>query len=598
MANYLRQGCEDVFIEDSAEIEYAKFNNLRHTVMGYMLGDFDEHGVYTVDEEIVKELIGLKKQIIDEIDNMIICQSALTLNSHITFLISFDEDQATLSLLEKVNHEGNFKENAGSYSDISEYILDRIETSGVITDRSYIYNRWNITDEELPALSIHDLDEETLQSLFGIVNRFKYLLYCNTYLLEKEQQLEEQELTYAEEIKTLLIAYPELKKKVDETLKETLADKKELICLDKPFVTSQINEVIERAIEENIEVLTEEDQKNFKEEKHTIQNRHNLHMLDILPINIVKPVYNAENSVGRVVVDTLLAVSQVVSNVVNNKQTQVEENLDQQTNTALKLEELSLKELQQTKDNQRQIVDERTIKAYLDFRAGRKVTQVDDKEQTPEQTNINKLKRMQQIVGGTAVTQNASRQTKEAAEETTAKKSETATNSLVGKAAAKTAYATKVAATTAEKPTASKGNATSTKSAAKKPAAKTPVKGTTNDANPTSSKKGEEKTTAYRVAKTTNEKNTTTMMPQDNDEDKKLVKNTVNNAEVEKREPEQVVARKIDLSKIRGVEQKKQDIDNPEQQSKSIKRSINVRRQQLNKERENEEIENVNSHSL
>ena len=51
------------------------------------------------------------------------------------------------------------------------------------------------------------------------------MLYCNTYLLEKEQQLEEQELTYAEEIKTLLIAYPELKKKVDETLKETLAVK-------------------------------------------------------------------------------------------------------------------------------------------------------------------------------------------------------------------------------------------------------------------------------------------------------------------------------------------------------------------------------------
>ena len=519
MANYLRQGCEDVFIEDSAEIEYAKFNNLRHTVMGYMLGDFDEHGVYTVDEEIVKEHIGLKKQIIDEIDNMIICQSALTLNRPITFLISFDEDQATLSLLEKVNHEGNFKENAGSYSDISEYILDRIETSGVITDRSYIYNRWNVTDEELPALSIHDLDEETLQSLFGIVNRFKYLLYCNTYLLEKEQQLEEQELTYAEEIKTLLIAYPELKKKVDETLKETLADKKELICLDKPFVTSQINEVIERAIEENIEVLTEEDQKNFKEEKHTIQNRHNLHMLDILPINIVKPVYNAENSVGRVVVDTLLAVSQVVSNVVNNKQTQVEENLDQQTNTALKLEELSLKELQQTKDNQRQIVDERTIKAYLDFRAGR--TQVDDKEQTPEQTNENKLKRMQQIVGVTATTQNASRQTKKAVTEqtgvTTAMKSATATSkSLVGKAVAKTASA-KAGTTAAATSSASKGN-----SAAKKPATTTPAQGKTNDANTTSSEKGEEKTTAYRVAKTTKGKNGTTTAQQTGEENKNI----------------------------------------------------------------------------
>ena len=57
MAQYLKQDSELGYIVDNADIEYSKFNNLRHVVLGCMLGDFDETGAYVVEKEIIQELI-------------------------------------------------------------------------------------------------------------------------------------------------------------------------------------------------------------------------------------------------------------------------------------------------------------------------------------------------------------------------------------------------------------------------------------------------------------------------------------------------------------------------------------------------------------
>ena len=67
MAQYLKQDSELGYIEDVAEIEHLKFNNLRHTILGCMLGNYDETGAYVVSPEIVEELV--EKTIKATLDN-------------------------------------------------------------------------------------------------------------------------------------------------------------------------------------------------------------------------------------------------------------------------------------------------------------------------------------------------------------------------------------------------------------------------------------------------------------------------------------------------------------------------------------------------
>ena len=361
MANYLKQGAEEVFITDSAEIGRARLNNLRHTILNYMLGDFDEHGVYTVDPEIRKELISMKKYIVNTIDNMEVCQSEVRLFKPITFLVSFDEDCATLSLIEKISHLGNNKGNGGSYSDINEYILDRIETSGVI-NRQNVFRKWNISDQGGSALDITSLDNETKAQLFGLADRFKYLLYVNAIFLEREKQLEERDLAYSEALKKLISAYPNLNKAVEKTINDKIKDKKKFIRIDKPFVAKTLSEVLEQALEENMSALNPEEVKSFNLQKHEILNISNQQFDEILPIEIAKPNENSENSVGIVRLNTDIAFETRSLN----------ENGEEVVSTFLRDERsIPFEDLKERLSSAQTKADERVRNASAQFVAGR-----------------------------------------------------------------------------------------------------------------------------------------------------------------------------------------------------------------------------------
>ena len=105
MAQYLKPNSELGYVEDSAEISRLRFNNLRHVVLGCMLGDFNELGHYVVSPEIVQELISLEKYIVQTYDNIELCRSCLKLDKQIAFMLTFEGNKATLSLVEKINYE-------------------------------------------------------------------------------------------------------------------------------------------------------------------------------------------------------------------------------------------------------------------------------------------------------------------------------------------------------------------------------------------------------------------------------------------------------------------------------------------------------------
>ena len=279
MAKYLKRDSDLGYIEDSAKIEYLKLNNLRHTILGCMLGDFDEQGYYVVSAEIQKELLSMKKFLVKTMDNIEICRGEVMLNKPITFMVTFEADRATLSLVERLSYEANLEIDSGTYSNVNEFILDEVETAGEI-DRNKIYKMWNIYPMGGDVLDISKMDEETLALFSGIANRYKYLLFANKMMLEKENELEE----YSLNMLNILKKYPKLKELVDAEIKTDLKDKKEFIRIDKPNFAKTFNEVLDQAIEGNNNVLTEEETAAFEQESRAVLQTRNIAMQEKLDI--------------------------------------------------------------------------------------------------------------------------------------------------------------------------------------------------------------------------------------------------------------------------------------------------------------------------
>lgn len=286
MAQYLKPDSELGYIEDQAKIEKLKIDNARHTILGCMLGDFDETGAYVVDPEIVKELIEMPKFIVDTLDNIEVCKGVLKLDKHISFMVTYEGNKVSLILVEKLNYEANFAINSGTYSNVNEYVLDTVETSGEI-NRNAIYIRWNIGDNGGNVLDIFSCDEEVLAKYFGIVKRFKYLLCMNKVLLDKEEEIEELESSYTNEVMDALKHYPKLEDAVLKQILETLAEKKDSISVLKPNFAKTFNELLENTIEQNIGALTEEESKEFLAEKRNAEVNFNIKRSEIFELNTI-----------------------------------------------------------------------------------------------------------------------------------------------------------------------------------------------------------------------------------------------------------------------------------------------------------------------
>lgn len=339
MAKYIKRDCEKGYVEDVLQIEYLKFNNLRHSVLGFMLGDFDKYGNYVIDLQIKEELIKMPKFFIESFDNIEIFTSALKLDKQITFMITYEGEKVTLSLVEKLNYQANYKLNSGTYSNINEYVLDQVITSGVV-DKNVIYRRWNINPYGGQVLDVFNMDEETLLIYAGIVGRFKYLLNANKVLLDKEQELEEIEAEYTASILKTISHYPELKKVFNAQFKATLNTNKDFLKKDKPNFYKTLNEVVDNVIESNLKVLDEKSLEQFQAEKKSALQIINVKRDKVL--NLQSSTYETqqidvrqlqnnslEQSAKEFVASEQSAIKFIATNDAKKRQTATSEYVDQ-----------------------------------------------------------------------------------------------------------------------------------------------------------------------------------------------------------------------------------------------------------------------------
>ena len=138
----------DQFLEDQTDINYYATNQVRRVAVGNMLGDYNEQGLYVLDEKLIKELVAMPKVIVDSVGGADLIRSAIKFDSYIHFMLTIEEDKASLILLEKVNFESNVKYNAGSYTNMNEYVLEQVKIPDRDVDKNVVYTKFNISRED------------------------------------------------------------------------------------------------------------------------------------------------------------------------------------------------------------------------------------------------------------------------------------------------------------------------------------------------------------------------------------------------------------------------------------------------------------------
>ena len=283
MAKYLKSDSEKGYVEDYVDIQALKFDNVRHTALGNMLGDYDNEGNYVIDTKIVNELIAMPKYVVEVMDNLEICLSVIKFDKQLSFLVAFEGEKVTLSLLEKVSFEANNKLDAGTWSNVNEYVLDVVETVGEV-DRNTLYMKWNIQTFPGNLIDIFNCEDGVLAKYFNIINRIKYNMEVKSELLEKEDELEEVEAEYALDMFTILQSYPELLKLIQNQLKKEITEKKDFLKLDKPNFAKTFNELLNKAVDGNIGKLSEFERVNFETDKRNIKIKSNIKKYDVINV--------------------------------------------------------------------------------------------------------------------------------------------------------------------------------------------------------------------------------------------------------------------------------------------------------------------------
>lgn len=283
MAKYLKSDSEKGYVEDYVDIQALKFDNVRHTALGNMLGDYDNEGNYVIDHKIVEELIAMPKYVVEVMDNLEICLSIVKFDKQLTFLVAFEGEKATLSLLEKVSFEANNKLDAGTWSNVNEYVLDVVETVGEV-DRRALYMKWNIQAFPGNLIDIFNCEDGVLEKYFNIINRIKYNMEVKSALLEKEDELEEVEAEYALDMFTILQGYPELLKLIQTQLKKEITEKKDFLKLDKPNFAKTFNELLNKTIEVNVGKLSEFERANFETDKRNVKIKSNIKKYNVINV--------------------------------------------------------------------------------------------------------------------------------------------------------------------------------------------------------------------------------------------------------------------------------------------------------------------------
>ena len=286
---FLKFDSEKGYLDNKDDINYFATSQMQKVAFGKMLGDFDENGLYVINQKIVEELIKMPKVIVEMVEEADLIRSKVKADSFFHFILTIEDNKASFKLLEKLHYQSNRDFNAGAYSNINEYVIDEMIVPDKDFDRNALYQKYNIsTENDGEVLSIFDMDELSIALYYNIVEKLKTNYLVQNQLVLKEKEIENIEADYFEAMLGALGEFEEFGGKVKTELKKDLAEKHSFVIVSKPFFQKTVNEVLNSLIEQYITDLSEEQKQEFLTKVRDIKANYYQRFKTLLPIEIAQ----------------------------------------------------------------------------------------------------------------------------------------------------------------------------------------------------------------------------------------------------------------------------------------------------------------------
>ena len=286
---YIKFDSEKGYLDNKDDINYFATNQMRKVAFGKMLGDFDENGLYVINQKIIEELIKMPKVIVEIVDEADLIRSKVRADSFFHFILTVEDNKASFKLLEKLHYQSNRDFNSGVYSNINEYVLDEVKILDKDFDRNALYQKYNIsTENDNDVLSIFDMDELSIALYYNIIEKLKINYLVQNQLILNEKQLEAIEADYFEDVLALLEEFKEFGDKVTAEVKGDLTEKHNFVIAAKPFFQQTVNEVLDSHIDFNINELTSEKKEQFLTKLRDVKANYYQQFKTVLPIEIAR----------------------------------------------------------------------------------------------------------------------------------------------------------------------------------------------------------------------------------------------------------------------------------------------------------------------
>jgi len=284
---FVKFDSEKGYLDNKDDINYYASILMRKVAFGKMLGDFDENGLYVIKQKIVEELIKMPKVIVEVLEDADLIRSKVKADSFFHFILTIEDNKASLKLLEKIQYQSNRDFNSGVYNNINEYVLDEVIIPDKDFDRNPLYQKYNIsTENDGEVLSIFDMDELSLALYYNIIEKLKINYLVQNELMLKEKELESIEADYFEAILSVLSEYPEFGDKVVGAVKNDLVEKQSFVIVSKPFFQKTINEIVDSYVEFYIQELSPEQKEEVLTKIREIKAEYYQKFKMLLPIQI------------------------------------------------------------------------------------------------------------------------------------------------------------------------------------------------------------------------------------------------------------------------------------------------------------------------
>ncbi|MFQ6723732.1 MAG: hypothetical protein ACLRFE_00155 [Clostridia bacterium] len=284
---FVKLDSEKGYLDNKDDINYYISTLMRKVAFGKMLGDFDENGLYVINQKIVNELIKMPKVVVEVIEDSDLIRSKVKADSFFHFILSIEDNKAVFKLLEKIPYQSNRDFNVGVYSNINEYVLDEMIVTDKDFNRNALYEKYNISVENNgEVLSIFDMDELSIALYYNIVEKLKVNYLVQNELILKEKELESVEADYFESMLNVLAEFKEFGDKVVTSVKEDLAQKHSFVIISKPFFQKTVNEIVDSYIDFHIQDLSPELKEQVLNRIREIKAEYYQRFKALLPVQI------------------------------------------------------------------------------------------------------------------------------------------------------------------------------------------------------------------------------------------------------------------------------------------------------------------------